>query len=481
LTGESRPHLRFITCGSVDDGKSTLIGRLLHDAGLLAEDQIAALRRDSGGAALDFSLLVDGLQAEREQGITIDVAYRYFATPRRSFIVADTPGHEQYTRNMATGASTAEAALILIDARRGVLTQTRRHAMIAHLLGIRSLILAVNKMDLVEWDRGAFARIVEDFRGFAEAAGMGMAQAVPVSALLGDNVVARGAASPWYDGPPLLELLETLEPPAVAQAPFRMAVQGVTRSGDVRLYQGQVASGTVRRGEAIAILPSGARSRIARIATFDGDLERAQAGQSVALALTDAVDCGRGDLLAAADAAPPVSDRIDATLIWMAGEPLIPGRAYWLKTGTQTVSASVGRVRHVLDVETAGTTPGRPLAMNEIGDCELVLDRAIPVIAYEENRTLGGLILIDRADNGTVAAGLVRRPSRYQPGRTSASRARRLAERLEARGRRCFVLDAAALARLNADLAPGAPERERRRGEVAAMMAAAGIVVLMPD
>jgi bifunctional enzyme CysN/CysC len=399
LTGEGRSHLRFITCGSVDDGKSTLIGRLLHDAGLLAEDQLAALRRDSGGEALDFSLLVDGLQAEREQGITIDVAYRYFATARRSFIVADTPGHEQYTRNMATGASTAEAALILMDARKGVLTQTRRHATIAHLLGIRSLILVVNKMDLVGWDRGAFVRIVEDFRVFAEAAGMGKALAVPVSALFGDNVVARSAASPWYDGPPLLELLETLEAPAAAEAPFRMAVQGVSRSGDVRLYQGQIASGAVARGEAVAILPSGARSRVARIVTFDGELDRAVAGQSVALALADAVDCGRGDLLAAADAAPPVGDRIDATLIWMAAELLIPGRAYWLKTGARTVSASVGRVRHVVDVETVGTKPGRPLAMNEIGECELVLDRAIPIIPYQENRMLGGLILIDRADN----------------------------------------------------------------------------------
>jgi bifunctional enzyme CysN/CysC len=356
---QNKSLLRFITCGSVDDGKSTLIGRLLYDSKMIFEDQLAALEADSArvgtqGKEIDFALLVDGLAAEREQGITIDVAYRFFSTEKRKFIVADTPGHEQYTRNMVTGASTADLAVILIDARKGVLVQTRRHSYIAHLLGIRHIVLAVNKMDLVDYDQATFDAIVAEYRAFASSIGIEQFTAIPLSGFKGDNITAAPSANtPWYAGPSLIEHLERVEIEGTAAQgrDFRMPVQWVNRPNlDFRGFAGLISSGTVKPGDAVRIVPSGRTSTVKSVVTLDGDLARAVAGQSVTITLTDEVDCSRGDVIAAAEAPPQAADQFESTLVWMSDEKLIPGRAYWLKLATQTVSATVAKPKHEVDV-----------------------------------------------------------------------------------------------------------------------------------
>ena len=407
--------LRFITCGSVDDGKSTLIGRLLYDSKMIFEDQLALLEADSKrvgtqGQNIDFALLVDGLAAEREQGITIDVAYRFFSTDRRKFIVADTPGHEQYTRNMVTGASTADLAVILIDARKGVLTQTRRHSFLAHLIGIRHLVLAINKMDLVGFEQGTFDTIVADYRRCADGIGIGDFLAMPISALAGDNISSRSTKMPWYHGPSLIEHLETVAVDIeVAQTqPFRMPVQWVNRpNSEFRGFSGLICAGSVMAGDKVRVLPSGLTSRISRIVTPDENESQAVAGQSVTVCLQDEVDCSRGDVLAAADAPPQVADQFEATLVWMAEEPLLAGRPYWLKLATQTVSATVQPPKYQINVNTMEHLAAKTLTMNAIGVCNLATDRPIVFESYEVNHDLGGFILIDKLSNATVAAGML--------------------------------------------------------------------------
>jgi bifunctional enzyme CysN/CysC len=407
--------LRFITCGSVDDGKSTLIGRLLYDSKMIFEDQLSALEADSKrmgtqGENLDFALLVDGLAAEREQGITIDVAYRYFATDRRKFIVADTPGHEQYTRNMVTGASTADLAVILLDARKGVLTQTRRHSYLAHLIGIRNLVLAVNKMDLIAFDRAGYEAIVEDYREFATSIGIKDFLAIPISGLGGDNISKRSDKTPWYDGPSLIEHLETVEFDAGAAQglPFRMPVQWVNRPNlDFRGFAGLIASGSVAPGDKVRVLPSGKTSQISRIVTFDGDLPRAVAAQSVTLCLADEIDCSRGDVIVAADAPAEVADQFEATIVWMSEEPLLVGRQYWLKLATQTVTASVHAPKYQVDVNTMEHLAAKTFELNAIGVANLVTDKPIVFEPYAINREMGAFILINRVTNATVAAGML--------------------------------------------------------------------------
>ncbi|MBB4286871.1 sulfate adenylyltransferase subunit CysN [Roseospira goensis] len=409
-----RDLLRFLTCGSVDDGKSTLIGRILYDSNLIFEDQLKTLERDSkargnAGGALDLSLLVDGLQAEREQGITIDVAWRYFTTDRRKFIVADTPGHEQYTRNMATGASNAELAVLLVDARQGVLVQTRRHATIARLMGLRHVVLAINKMDLVAYDRDVFDAIRADFGAFAAAIGLPEPVCIPVSALMGDNVVNPSAATPWYDGPALLPYLETVEvAPESPDAAFRFPVQWVNRPNlDFRGYCGTVASGTVRPGDRVVIEPSGRETTVARIVDFNGDRAQAAAGESVTLTLADAVDVARGDLIVPAGDRPQVADQMAAHLIWMAEEPLLPERGYLMKIGHTTVPVQVTEIKHRLDVNTQNKLAAKRLELNEVAFCNLSLGRPVPFDPYEDNRATGGFILIDRTTNHTVGCGMI--------------------------------------------------------------------------
>ena len=407
--------LRFITCGSVDDGKSTLIGRLLYDSKMIFEDQLAALEADSKrvgtqGQEIDFALLVDGLAAEREQGITIDVAYRFFTTEKRKFIVADTPGHEQYTRNMVTGASTADLAVILIDARKGVLTQTRRHSFLAHLIGIKHIVLAVNKMDLVGYDKSVFERILLSYRSFASEIGITNFTAIPISGFKGDNITALSDNMPWFKGPALIEHLEGVEIAAAADEakPFRLPVQWVNRPNlDFRGFSGQIASGTVTPGDTVRILPSGKTTRVDRIVTLDGDLDEAVAGQSVTLTLSDEVDCSRGDVIAAADAPPEAADQFEATLVWMADEAMIAGRAYWLKLATQTVSATIQQPKYEINVNTLDHLAAKTLELNGIGVVELSTDKPIVFEAYADNRTLGGFILIDKLTNATVAAGML--------------------------------------------------------------------------
>ncbi len=412
---ERKSLLRFITCGSVDDGKSTLIGRLLYDSKMIFEDQLAALEADSKrvgtqGGEIDFALLVDGLAAEREQGITIDVAYRFFTTEKRKFIVADTPGHEQYTRNMVTGASTADLAVILVDARKGVLTQTRRHSFLAHLLGIRHIVLAVNKMDLVGYDKAVFDRITLAYRAFASEIGITNFTAIPISGFKGDNITALSANTPWFKGPALVDHLETVEIGGTADEakPFRMPVQWVNRPNlDFRGFSGQLASGKVKPGDAVRILPSGKTTTIHRIVTLDGDLDEAVAGQSVTLTLTDEVDCSRGDVIAAADAPPETADQFEATLVWMADEAMIAGRAYWLKLATQSVSATVQAPKYEINVNTLDRLAAKTLDLNGIGVVEVSTDKPITFEAYADNKTLGGFILIDKLTNATVAAGML--------------------------------------------------------------------------
>jgi bifunctional enzyme CysN/CysC len=407
--------LRFITCGSVDDGKSTLIGRLLYDSKMIFEDQLAALEADSKkvgtqGQNIDFALLVDGLAAEREQGITIDVAYRFFSTEKRKFIVADTPGHEQYTRNMVTGASTADLAVILIDARKGVLTQTRRHSYLAHLIGIRNLVLAVNKMDLIGYDHDKYDAIVADYRAFAKGIGIENFTPMPISGFMGDNITSKSANTPWYSGPTLMEHLENVELDVTADQakPFRMPVQWVNRPNlDFRGFSGLIVSGIVKPGDAVRVLPSGKTSTVTRVVTLDGDLAQAIAGQSVTLCLADEVDCSRGDVLSAADAPPQVADQFEANLVWMADEPMLPGRAYWLKLGSQIITAHVQAPKYQINVNTMEHLAAKTLELNAIGVANITTDKPIVFEPYAESRDLGGFILIDKISNATVAAGML--------------------------------------------------------------------------
>jgi bifunctional enzyme CysN/CysC len=411
---ERKSLLRFITCGSVDDGKSTLIGRLLYESKLIFDDQLTQLAADSRrlgtrGSELDFALLVDGLAAEREQGITIDVAYRFFTTERRKFIVADTPGHEQYTRNMVTGASTAELAVILVDARKGILTQTRRHSYLVHLLGIRKVVVAVNKMDLVGFSRAAFEDIVASYHEFASRIAIQDITAIPLCAVDGDNVIEPGSRMPWYEGPTLMQHLEMVEVEAgTAERPFRMPVQWVNRpNAEFRGFAGLIASGRIAAGARIRVLPSGRESRVARIVTAGGDLESASAGQAVTLTLDAEVDVSRGDVLALADAPPQVASQFEATIVWLHEEPMLQGRAYLMKAGTRTVSATLAPLKHRVDINTLEHAPAERLELNDIGVCELELDRPIPFEPYAASRALGGFILIDRLSNNTVGAGLI--------------------------------------------------------------------------
>jgi bifunctional enzyme CysN/CysC len=517
---ETKSLLRFITCGSVDDGKSTLIGRLLYDSKMVFEDQLAALeadsqRRGTQGKGLDFSLLVDGLSAEREQGITIDVAYRFFSTERRKFIVADTPGHEQYTRNMVTGASTADVAVLLIDARRGVLTQTRRHSYIASLLGIRSVILAINKMDLVDYSRDVFDRILADYRAFASGLDITHIEPIPLSALLGENITRPSNAMHWYDGPDLLSYLEEVEVSTrPVEAPFRMPVQWVNRPNpDFRGFSGFIAAGTVQPGDPVKIMPSGRQSHIARV-ILDHDLPYATAGQSVTLTLADEIDCSRGDVISSVEAPAEVSDQFETTIVWMNDTPMLPGRSYLLKLGTKTVTASVTTLKHKVNVNTLEHVAARQLSLNEIGLCNISLSEPIAFDAYASSRDLGGFILIDRFTNETVAAGMIRFALRRAQNIhwqavdvTRAARANQksqrpcvlwftgfsgsgkstianlVEQRLFARGHHSTLLDGDNVRHgLNRDLGftdSDRVENIRRVGEVAKLMANAGLIVLV--
>ena len=411
---EKKTLLRFMTCGSVDDGKSTLIGRLLYESKLVFADQLLAIEADSlrknmQAGELDLSLLVDGLAAEREQGITIDVAYRFFSTEQRKFIVADTPGHEQYTRNMVTAASNSDLAIVLVDARKGVLTQTRRHSYLVALLGIRKVVLAVNKMDAVGFDQTIFAQIEKEYRAFAGQVGLTEIVAIPLSALKGDNVTERSKNTPYYHGPALMQYLQTVEvQQELGALPFRMPVQWVSRPNqDFRGFAGLIASGTIKRGDAIRIAPSGILSQVEKIVTYDGELAEACAGQSVTLTLAHEVDVSRGDLLVAADAPPTVADQLQATLIWMHEEPMLPGRSYLCKLGARTVAASITALKHKINVNTLEHLAAATLGLNEIGVCNLGLDRAVAFDPYLENKDTGGFVLIDRMTNNTVGAGLI--------------------------------------------------------------------------
>jgi bifunctional enzyme CysN/CysC len=417
---ENKSLLRFITCGSVDDGKSTLIGRLLYDCKLLFEDQLASLQSDSsrfgttGSGELDLALLVDGLAAEREQGITIDVAYRFFATDRRKFIVADTPGHEQYTRNMATGASTADFAVLLVDARKGVLTQTRRHSYIVSLLGIRNVALAVNKMDLVGWDQQTFEDIASEYRSFAGQLGIRHVSAIPVSALTGDNVSRRSGEMPWYDGPTLLDCLETIAADDTgSDRPFRMPVQWVNRPNlDFRGFSGTIAGGSVRPGDEVVVLPSARAAEVARIVTSDGDRDVAVEGEAVTLVLDQEIDISRGDVIAGQDRRPEVADQFAAHIVWMGDEPMLPGRQYVLRTGTASAAAQITAIKHRVNVNTLEEASAKQIAMNDVASCNLSLDRALPFDRYADNRTMGGFILVDRMTNATIGCGMIDHPLR---------------------------------------------------------------------
>jgi len=518
---ETKGLLRFITCGSVDDGKSTLIGRLLYESRALFDDQLAALASDSRrhgtqGEAIDYALLLDGLSAEREQGITIDVAYRFFSTDKRKFIVADCPGHEQYTRNMATGASTADVAVVLVDARKGLLPQTRRHSYIASLLGIRHVLLAVNKMDLVGFDRGVFDGIEAGYRELASTLGIEHVQAIPLSALEGDNLMARSTRTPWYGGPSVLEYLETVDVSRAGQdVGFRLPVQWVNRPNqDFRGFAGTVAAGEIRPGDEIVALPSGRRSHVARIVTADGDLDIAREGQAITLTLRDELDVSRGDVIAEAHRPAQVADQFAAQVLWMGEQPLLPGRPYWLKIGTLTVSASVTEIKHKTDVNTQEPLAAKHLELNEVGFCNLYLDQPVPFEAYADNRTLGGFILIDRQTNATVAAGTMQfalrragnihwqhldvdkaaraRIKGQQPrvlwftglsGSGKSTIANLVDKRLHALGYHTFILDGDNVRHgLNKDLGftdEDRVENIRRVAEVAKLMSDAGLIVLV--
>jgi len=513
--------LRFLTCGSVDDGKSTLIGRLLYETRQVLDDQLAALEADSRrsgtrGADLDFALLVDGLSAEREQGITIDVAYRYFATARRRFIVADTPGHEQYTRNMVTGASTAELAVILVDARKGVLTQSRRHSYLCALLGIRRAVLAINKMDLVGHSQAVASEIEATFREFADRIGLNEVVAIPMSAVNGDNIVRRSRAMPWYAGPSLLEHLERVETgDAPLARPFRMPVQWVNRpNAEFRGFAGTVAAGVVVAGQGVRVVPSGRESTVARIVTADGDLARAEAGQAVTLVLASEVDVSRGDVIASRDSPPECADQFEATVVWLHEEPMLQGRQYLLKLATQTLHATVMPLKYRINVNTLEHVPAERLELNDVGVCELQFDRAAAFEPYAQDRTLGGFILIDRVSNHTVGAGLLhfalRRSQNVHWQALEIDRAARAAQkgqhgcvlwltglsgagkstianlvdkRLVAMGRHTYLLDGDNVRHgLNKDLGFTSQDRVeniRRVAEVARLMADAGLITLV--
>ncbi|GAB5468240.1 MAG: sulfate adenylyltransferase subunit CysN [Rhodospirillales bacterium] len=411
---ENKSLLRFITCGSVDDGKSTLIGRLLYESKMIFEDQLAALEADSKkvgtqGQEIDFALLVDGLAAEREQGITIDVAYRFFSTDVRKFIVADTPGHEQYTRNMATGASTAQLAIVMIDARKGILTQTRRHSFIVSLLGIRHVVLAINKMDLVDYDKEVFETIEEDYRAFATPLGITDIVAIPVSALAGDNVTEPSPKMPWYHGATLMSHLETVKvDDDLLQIPFRMPVQWVNRPNlDFRGFSGFVASGRLKPGDRIKALPSAKESRVARIVTYDGDLDEAVAGLSVTVTLEDEIDISRGDVICTAEAPCEVADQFEAKILWMSDEEMLPGRPYLMKMGARTASVQIAQPKYKVNVNTMEHLAAKTLELNEIGVCNIALDREVAFEPYLENAAMGGFVLIDRMTNNTVGMGLI--------------------------------------------------------------------------
>ena len=415
-THQHKTMLRFITCGSVDDGKSTLIGRLLYDSKMIFEDQLATLEADSKksgtqGEGIDFALLVDGLAAEREQGITIDVAYRFFATEKRKFIVADTPGHEQYTRNMVTGASTADLAVILIDARKGVLTQTKRHSYLVNLLGIKNVVLAVNKMDLVDYSQEVFDQIVADYSEFATSIGIEHFVPIPISGYMGDNITAPSENTPWYKGVSLLPHLEEVEIESTKEpqsAPFRMPVQWVNRPNlDFRGFSGLIASGVIQPGDPVRVLPSGKTSKVARVVTYDGDRAMAVAGEAVTITLEDEIDCSRGQVIVAAQSPLEVADQFESTIIWMDEAEMVPGRAYWLKIGAHTVSATVQQPKYEVNVNTQEHLATKTLDLNAIGVANITTDREIPFAAYAENHDLGGFILVDKFSNQTVAAGMI--------------------------------------------------------------------------
>ena len=522
---EAKSLLRFITCGSVDDGKSTLIGRLLYEVHAIFDDQLSALEHDSKrvgtqGQDVDFALLVDGLAAEREQGITIDVAYRFFATAARKYIVADCPGHEQYTRNMVTGASTADLAVILIDARKGVLTQTRRHSYLAQLVGVRHIVLAVNKMDLVGYDRSVFDRILLSYRAFASEVGITRFTAIPLSGLKGDNVAARSAAMPWYSGPTLIDHLDTLalDDGGDAAAPLRLPVQWVARSNlDFRGFAGQVANGTVTPGQRVRVLPGGQVTHIAGVTVGGDPRDAAQAGESALVTLADDIDVSRGSVIAAADDPPDVADRFEATIVWMADEAMVPGRGYWLKLATQSATATIAAPKYQVNVNTLEQTAARSLDLNAIGVAEVACDRPIVFAPYRDgariNRTLGGFILIDKLTNATVAAGMLhfalRRATNVHRQPLTISRAMhaglknqtpavlwftglsgsgkstiadKVAQRLFRMNRHCFMLDGDNVRHgLSKDLGftdADRIENIRRVGEVARLMTDAGLIVI---
>ena len=518
---EKKSLLRFITCGSVDDGKSTLIGRLLYESKVIFEDQLEAVTSDSRkwgtqGKEIDFALLVDGLAAEREQGITIDVAYRFFSTDRRKFIVADTPGHEQYTRNMITGASTADVAVILCDARQGILTQTRRHSYLASLIGIGHVVLAVNKMDLVDFDEGTFNAIRESYERFAAELGIERVTAIPLSALTGDNVTAPSERMPWYHGTTLLSWLETVKVDVerAAGEPFRMPVQWVNRPNlDFRGYAGTLASGRLRPGDAIRVQPSGRTSSVARIVTLDGDLEEARAGQSVTITLADEIDASRGDMLSAGEAPASVADAFEATIVWMHDDALLAGRPYLLKSGTKTVSATVTAIKHQVNVNTLEKSAARELGLNGIGVCNVNTDQPIAFDPYTDNRTTGAFILVDRVSGATVGAGMLhfalRRSDNIHHQAVDVDKALRATQKgqkpavvwftglsgagkstvanlvekkLASLGRHTYLLDGDNVRHgLNRDLGftdADRVENIRRIGEVAALMVDSGLIVL---
>ena len=518
---ERKTLLRFLTCGSVDDGKSTLIGRLLYDTKLIFEDQLASLKNDSRKFGttdddFDFALLVDGLEAEREQGITIDVAYRFFSTPRRKFIVADTPGHAQYTRNMATGASTADLAIVLVDARQGVLTQTRRHSFIASALGIRHIVLAVNKIDLVDFSQEAFERIVADYMGFAKELGFASIQPIPLSARFGDNVTLPSARMGWYQGPHLLEHLETVRiDTEVAAKPFRFPVQYVNRPNlDFRGFSGTVASGSISVGDAVVVAKSGKASRVKRIATYDGDLTRASEGQAVTLVLEDEIEVSRGNMLVGTESRPEVADRFSANIVWFGEDALHPGRSYLLRTETDQTPVTINEIVYRTDVDSFTRKDASRLDLNEIGFCHLQTVDQIAFDPYTDNRVTGAFVLIDRLTNATVGAGMIdsalrqatnvhlrsfdldkqaRAAQKFQKpavlwftglsGSGKSTIANRLEQRLHALGKHTYLLDGDNVRHgLNSDLGFSEEDRAeniRRVGEVARLMTDAGLVVLV--
>jgi len=516
-----RPLLRFIACGSVDDGKSTLIGRLLYENGAVFDDQLRTLEADSRrhgtqGARIDYALLLDGLAAEREQGITIDVAWRYFDSAHRKYIVADCPGHAQYTRNMATGASTADLAIVLVDARKGLLAQTRRHSYIVSLFGVRQVVLAVNKMDLVDYDEAVFTRIADEYLELAAGLNIDAVQCIPLSALEGDHLTARSPKMPWYDGPSLMQHLDHVPLPAADEGTaLRLPVQWVNRPhADFRGFSGTLAAGRVQPGDAVVVLPSARTSTIAEVLGPDGPLPRAHAGQAVTVTLSDEIDVSRGDVIAAADARPQVADQFAAHLLWMDDAVLLPGRSYWMQIGARSVSASVSQIRWRVDVNTHEHLAARKLELNEVGHCHLSLSAPIAFEPYADNRTLGGFILIDRQSNATVAAGVidfalrragnlhwqaldVDKAARAQikgqtpkvlwftglSGAGKSTLANRVEQMLHARGCHTFILDGDNLRHgLNRDLGFTAEDRVeniRRVAEVARLMVDAGLIVLV--